>query len=68
MNIKAVDRNNLPKCEVLAFGQGEFLMGYLEAYETDVTCEYEGVFLENIEKYIEIKDLSAEFIALGESK
>jgi hypothetical protein len=68
MNIKAVDKDNLPEGEVLAFGQGEFLVGYLEPYITDVSCESEGVFLEHIESYIDLKDLKAEFIALGESK
>ena len=55
--VKKVDPDNLPDCEVLAFGQGEFLTGYLEAYLTDVTCEYEGMYLENITHYIEQKDL-----------
>jgi hypothetical protein len=55
--VKTVDPENLPDCETLAFGQGELLIGYLESYVDDVTCECEGVYLENITKYIEQKNL-----------
>lgn len=62
MQVHAVDPNNLPDCEVLAFNKrNHLLFGYLELSGKDISCENEHELLYDITHYATLQDLIALF-------